>query len=142
LSLSVYLKDLILSSVIYSTFGVGFLFYRAIRIMATDSNPEPDSYDVIIAGGGSAGVGVRHAPLLEALNLPDLRPSDLGYADDINLLTYSKSTAVNCTTLESVLGWRLNWASTHGMRFTLQKYTLTLHWEKQLRPRSPNTNRR
>jgi hypothetical protein len=42
-----------------------------------------------------------NALLLEALDLLELRLSTLGFADDINLLTYSKSTVVNCITLES-----------------------------------------
>jgi hypothetical protein len=42
-----------------------------------------------------------NAPLLEALDLLELRLSTLGFADDINLLTYSESTVVNCITLES-----------------------------------------
>jgi hypothetical protein len=35
-----------------------------------------------------------NALLLEVLNLPDMRMSALGFVDDINLLTYSESTAV------------------------------------------------
>jgi hypothetical protein len=42
-----------------------------------------------------------NTPLLEALDLLELRLSTLGFADDINLLTYSESTVVNCITLES-----------------------------------------
>jgi hypothetical protein len=42
-----------------------------------------------------------NAPLLEALNLLDLRQSALGFAYDINLLTYAESTAVDCTALKS-----------------------------------------
>ena len=38
---------------------------------------------------------------LEALSLPELRLSALGFVDNINLLTYSESTAVNCNILES-----------------------------------------
>jgi hypothetical protein len=66
-----------------------------------------------------------NAPLLEALNLLELRLSTLGFADDINLLTYSESTVVNCITLESAHDRCLAWASTHGMKFALRKYTLT-----------------
>ena len=66
-----------------------------------------------------------NAPLLEALNLPDLHLSALGFADDINLLTYSKSTAVNCTALESAYDLCLAWAATYGMKFAPQKYILT-----------------
>jgi hypothetical protein len=38
--------------------------------------------------------------LLKALNLLKLCLSTLGFADNINLLTYSKSTVVNCITLK------------------------------------------
>jgi len=43
----------------------------------------------------------HNALLLEAFNLLDLRLSALGFANDINPLTYSESTAVNCTVLDS-----------------------------------------
>lgn len=66
-----------------------------------------------------------NALLLEALYLLDRRLSALGFADDISLLTYSESTVANCTTLESAHDRCLDWASTHGMRFAAQKYTLT-----------------
>jgi hypothetical protein len=42
-----------------------------------------------------------NAPLLKALDLLELRLSTLGFADDINLLTYSELTVVNCITLKS-----------------------------------------
>jgi hypothetical protein len=42
-----------------------------------------------------------NALLLEALSLLELRLSALGFANDINLLTYSELTAVNYTILES-----------------------------------------
>jgi hypothetical protein len=41
-----------------------------------------------------------NAPLLEALNQPDLPLSPLGFADDVNLLTYGETTADNCSNLE------------------------------------------
>jgi hypothetical protein len=41
-----------------------------------------------------------NALLLKALDLLELRLSTLGFADDINLLTYSKSTVVNYITLK------------------------------------------
>jgi hypothetical protein len=63
--------------------------------------------------------------LLEALDLLELRLSTLGFADNINLLTYSKSTVVNCITLKSAHNRCLAWASTYGMKFALRKYTLT-----------------
>jgi hypothetical protein len=66
-----------------------------------------------------------NAPLLEALDLLELRLSTLGFADDINLLTYSESTVVNCITLKSAHNRCLAWASTYRMKFALRKYTLT-----------------
>ena len=63
--------------------------------------------------------------LLEALNQLNLQLSAVGFADDINLLAYSKSTAENCAVLESAHKRCLDWASTHGMRFAPQKYKLT-----------------
>jgi hypothetical protein len=66
-----------------------------------------------------------NAPLLEGLNQPGQQLSAVGFADDINLLTYSESTASNCAALESAHEQCLEWASKHGMRFAPQKYTLT-----------------
>src|SRR6266487_5760242 len=66
-----------------------------------------------------------NAPLLEALNQPDLPLSPLGFADDINLLTYGEATVVNCTNLEIAHEQCLEWARTHGTRFAPNKYTLT-----------------
>ena len=66
-----------------------------------------------------------NALLLKALDLLELRLSTLGFADDINLLTYSELTVVNCITLESAHDRCLAWASTYRMKFALRKYTLT-----------------
>jgi hypothetical protein len=52
-----------------------------------------------------------NALLLKALDLLELRLSTLGFADDINLLTYSESTVVNCITLELAHDRCLAWAS-------------------------------
>jgi hypothetical protein len=65
------------------------------------------------------------APLLEAVNQPDLPIALLGFADDINFLTYSETTAVNCTNLKTAHDQCIEWASTHRMRFAPNKYTLT-----------------
>jgi hypothetical protein len=66
-----------------------------------------------------------NALLLEALNQPDLPLSPLGFADNVNLLTYREATVVNCTNLEIAHNQCLNWARTHGMQFALDKYYLT-----------------
>ena len=68
--------------------------------------------------------------LLKALDLPDLRLSAIGFADDINLLTYGESTIVNCSALESAHERCLEWAKTHRMRFAPKKYTL-MHFTQQ-----------
>jgi hypothetical protein len=41
-----------------------------------------------------------NAPLLEAVDQLDQLIALLGFANDINLLTYSEATVVNCTNLE------------------------------------------
>jgi len=65
------------------------------------------------------------ALLLEALDVLELYLSTLSIADEINLLVYIESTAVNCIALEAAHDKCLKWTSTHGMQFALQKYTLT-----------------
>ena len=50
--------------------------------------------------------------------------SGIGFADDINLLTYSESTEANCRKLERVHRRLLQWAQKHEMKFALQKYEL------------------
>jgi hypothetical protein len=66
-----------------------------------------------------------NAPLLEAVYQPDLPMLPLGFADDVNLLTYGPSTATTCASLELAHDKCLDWARTHGMRFAPNKYTLT-----------------
>src|SRR3979411_218538 len=72
-----------------------------------------------------------NAPLLEALDQPDPLLSPLGFADDVNLLTYGEATVVNCTNLEIAHEQCLDWARTHGMRFAPDKYTLTHFTRRQ-----------
>jgi len=66
-----------------------------------------------------------NAPLLETLNQTDIPLALVGFADDINLLTYRHSTTTNCQNLQQGHTKCLEWARTHGMRFALAKYTLT-----------------
>jgi hypothetical protein len=66
-----------------------------------------------------------NALLLEAVNQLDLPIALLGFADDINLLMYSKTTAVNCTNLKTAHNQCIEWASTYRMQFAPNKYTLT-----------------
>ena len=49
----------------------------------------------------------------------------IGFADNINLLTYSTFTEVNCINLEQGYSYCLDWARTHGMHFSPSKYQLT-----------------
>lgn len=41
-----------------------------------------------------------NSPLLQAVRQPENRVYPLGFADDINLFTFSESSAQNCRTLE------------------------------------------
>jgi hypothetical protein len=66
-----------------------------------------------------------NAPLLEAVYQPELPTLPLGFADDVNLLSYGESTATTCANLELSHEQCLDWARTHGMRFAPSKYTLT-----------------
>ena len=65
-----------------------------------------------------------NAPLLEAVHQPELPVLPLGFADDVNLLSYGTSTAATCANLELAHKQCLEWARTHGMRFAISKYTL------------------
>jgi hypothetical protein len=58
--------------------------------------------------------------------------SGIGFADDTNLLTYSKSTEENCRKLERVHGRLLQWAWKHGMKFAPRKYEL-IHFTRRKR---------
>jgi hypothetical protein len=56
----------------------------------------------------------------------------LGFADDINLLTYGPTAAHNSARLSQAHDRCLSWAETHGMRFAPAKYTLT-HFTRKRR---------
>jgi hypothetical protein len=62
--------------------------------------------------------------LLRIANRPNLRVHSIGFIDDLNLLTYSKSTEQNCATLCQVHERCLEWARRHRMKFAPQKYEL------------------
>ena len=66
-----------------------------------------------------------NSTLLELLQQLDTPLTPLGFADDINLLTYSTSTALNCERLQDAHEECLAWAARHGLRFAPAKYTLT-----------------
>jgi len=65
-----------------------------------------------------------NATLLEAAYQPDLPVIPLGFADDVNLLTYNKLTTVNLANLETTYEKCLEWADSHGMKFAPNKFTL------------------
>ena len=71
-----------------------------------------------------------NGPLLKRLESTNLPISPLGYADDVNLLAFPNTTANNCSALEQAHRICMHWAAKHGMKFALQKYTLT-HFTKQ-----------
>ncbi len=62
--------------------------------------------------------------LFSLASWPNLRVHTIGFVDDLNLLTYSKSTEQNCTTLSRVHERCLDWAGRHGMKFAPHKYEL------------------
>jgi retron-type reverse transcriptase len=117
--------------------GVPLWFVRIVRSFRTDrtttllvdnEETEPRQLKAGVPQGSPLSPILflfYNAPLLEALNQPDLPLSPLGFADDVNLLTYGEATVVNCTNLEVAHERCLDWARTHGMRFAPNKYTLT-----------------
>ena len=70
-----------------------------------------------------------NGPLLEALDKAGLPITPVGFADDINILAYGPTTSHNCRNLQASHDICLEWARKHGMRFALEKYTLT-HFAK------------
>jgi hypothetical protein len=50
--------------------------------------------------------------------------STLGFADDVNLLAYGRTTEANCQSLQAAHERCLNWATKYGMKFAPAKYTL------------------
>jgi hypothetical protein len=62
--------------------------------------------------------------LLEIYNQSKERLSEIGFADDVNLLVYSQSTEANCQTLERAYTKLLKWTSQHRIHFALKKYKL------------------
>jgi hypothetical protein len=73
-----------------------------------------------------------NAPLLDLLDKPAQLLSPLGFADDINLLSYNATAAQNSTNLDQAHDQCLAWAKTHGMHFAPDKYHLT-HFTRKRR---------
>ena len=117
--------------------GVPLWFVRTVRSFLTDRSTTlvVDGVETAsrrLSAGVPQGSNLSpilflfyNAPLLEALNMPNTPISPIGFADDINLLTYSESLDVNCINLELAHEKCLAWARTHGMRFAPDKYKLT-----------------
>jgi len=70
-----------------------------------------------------------NADLLEVCDNIRLRTSASGFIDDINILTYSKSTEQNCRNLEQIHTECDRWAHRHGSGFNLKKYDL-IHFSR------------
>jgi hypothetical protein len=58
--------------------------------------------------------------------------SAVGFVDDTNILTFSKSTEANCRTLERAHETCIEWAKTHGATFAPDKYQL-IHFSPRLK---------
>jgi ribonuclease HI/exonuclease III len=70
-----------------------------------------------------------NADLLDVCDNIRLRTSASGFIDDINIITYSKSTAQNCRNLEQIHSACDTWATRHGSSFDLKKYDL-IHFSR------------
>jgi hypothetical protein len=79
-----------------------------------------------------------NSPLLEALDQPKQRLHPLGYADDVNLLTYGSTTAETSQRLVTAHNICLDWSKTHGMKFAEAKYTL-IHFTRKHQSETSNT---
>ena len=62
--------------------------------------------------------------LVELCTRSPLKISGLGFVDDVNILTYGKTTEGNCRVLERTHQECEVWASRHGATFALSKYEL------------------
>lgn len=65
-----------------------------------------------------------NGPLLEKIERAGLRVTPIGYADDINLLAYGRSTRDTCDTLTKAHKICEDWAQKYGAAFAPQKYEL------------------
>jgi exonuclease III len=65
-------------------------------------------------------------------NLQSHNSSSLGFVDDHNLLTWSRTTTANCARLEQMHAECITWAKRHGMTWNPEKYSI-IHFTKQRR---------
>src|SRR3981081_1225183 len=65
-----------------------------------------------------------NSELLDLCQRPKEGLSAIGFADDINMLAYSRSTESNCQILEAGHAKCIDWAKCHGMKFVPSKYEL------------------
>jgi hypothetical protein len=65
-----------------------------------------------------------NSELLDLCQRPKEGLTAVGFADDVNMLAYSRSTETNCKILEAGHARCLDWARRHGMRFAPTKYEL------------------
>jgi ribonuclease HI len=65
-----------------------------------------------------------NADLLDICENITLRTSPSGFVDDVNILTFSKSTEQNCRNLERIHLACEDWATRHGSAFNTKKYDL------------------
>jgi hypothetical protein len=65
-----------------------------------------------------------NSELLDLCQRPKEGLSAIGFADDVNMLAYGRSTESNCRILEAGHLRCLGWARRHGMRFAPTKYEL------------------
>ncbi len=72
-----------------------------------------------------------NAPLIKRYTEAKLKLQVGGFVNDIHLLTYGKSTEVNCETLRKAHEICLQWAGTHRATFAPKKYEL-IHLTRSL----------
>jgi hypothetical protein len=65
-----------------------------------------------------------NSELLDLCQRPKEGLTAVGFADDVNMLAFSRSTETNCRILETGHSRCLDWAKRHGMKFAPTKYEL------------------
>lgn len=73
-----------------------------------------------------------NADLVECCESLQLNTTSLGFVDDVNILTYGRTTEQNCRHLETAHIACADWAKKHGAAFAPQKYEL-IHFTRSPR---------